>query len=290
MNDAYNAVMKMYGADDFKKLIDKWDRFSANVNSLPADLPIVLPDIILRADSGAGVTFLIKTLAAYLSEKENLISFYGDYPFFEFYFEYVQGESDFGEIERFNNCVTQAAGFRNEFRGIIKIDIDEWMGHHDEKYFRLFLENLASNSDQWLIILTYSETEEKKVKAMDVVIRSYLRVEKINLPFPHSEDFVKYMVDEFFDKYNLCIEPDGFDLLIKTIDRMRKGNHFDGYKTVRIFALSIIYELLSGEGDFSDCVTVEMLKDFTCDSKYVEDFIFNLSKTGKIGFSDGGAK
>lgn len=290
MNKAYDAVMKMYCAEDFKSLIDKWDRLSANVRTLPADLPIVLPDIILKASSGAGVTFLLQKLSDYLSEKENLISLYGDYPFFEFYLEYAAEGDSFGEIERFNRCVTQAAGFRNEFRGIIRIDIDEWMYHHDDKYFRLFLENLASNSDKWLIVLTYSETDEKAMKAMDVVIRSYLRVEKINLPLPKSEDFVKYMVDEIFDKYNLCVEPDGLELLTKTIDRLRSGDHFDGYKTVRIFALSIVYELLSGEDEFSDCVTVEMLEGFTCDSEYVEDFILNLNQVKKIGFSDGGTK
>lgn len=290
MSDAYNAIMEMYGAVDFKKLIDKWERLSANVKAIPADLPIVLPDIILRASSGSGVTFLLQKLADYLEEKENLISFYGDYPFFEFLLGYVSDGDNFGEIERFNACVTQAAGFRNEFRGIIRIDIDEWMGHQDEKYFRSFLENLASNSEKWLIILTYSETDERTTRAMDVVIRSYMRVEKITLDMPESSDFVKYMVDDIFNKYDLCVEDDGIALLTETVDKLRCGNHFDGYKTVRIFGMGIVYELLSGEGDFSKCITAEMLKDFARDGEYVEKFILNLSRTNKIGFSDGGAK
>ncbi len=286
MNEFYDAIMQMHGAEEFKNLIKKWDRLSSNISKIPADLPILLPDVILEASSGSGMTYLLQKLADYLSERENLISFYGDYKFFEFVLGYSSEGEPFGEIDRFNECVSLAAGFRNEFRGIIRIDIDEYMGRQDEKYFRSFLEHLASNSEKWLIILTYAGGNEKDIKAMDVTIRSYMRVEKIRLEMPSSEEFTEYL-EEVFGKYGLCVTEDGKELLEETVEKLRENKSFDGFKTVRLLGIGIVYELLSGDGDFSECLTADKLRPFSAESEYIGNFILNLAKPHQIGFSGG---
>lgn len=288
MNEFFDAIMEMHGAEEFKNLIRKWERLSSNTRKFPVDLPLLLPDIILQASSGSGVTYLLQKLSDYLSVKENLISFYGDYKFFEFVLGYSSENEPFREIDRFNECVSLAAGFRNEFRGIIRIDIDEFMGHQDEKYFRSFLEHLASNSDKWLIILTYAGGSEQDMKAMDVTIRSYMRVEKIRLEMPTSEEFTGYL-EEIFGKCGLCIADDGKVLLAETVEKLRENKDFDGFKTVRILGMGILYELLSGEGDFSECLTADTLRAFSAGGEYISKFIINLAKPRQIGFI-GGAK
>ena len=74
MNEFYDAIMQMHGAEEFKNLIKKWDRLSSNISKIPADLPILLPDVILEASSGSGVTYLLQKLADYLSEKVNKLA------------------------------------------------------------------------------------------------------------------------------------------------------------------------------------------------------------------------
>lgn len=282
MSKEYEAIMNMKGAEDFKRLIEKWEKLSQNIRSLPDDLPFVLPDIILSAASGSGVTYLLQRLAEYLETKNNLISFYGDESFFEFSLEYTPENAPFTEIDRFNERVTLAAGFRNEFRGIIRIDVNEWLGHEDEKYFIRFLENLAGNSDKWVIILTYSDKNERESRAMDVLIRAHMRVEKIKLDHQTPEKYVEYL-EEILEKYDLSIDESGRQLLIDAVGTLCRSSYFDGFKTIRLFAQGLIYELLADDGFcLGKPFTAEDLSAFSSDGEYVKNFMLYHGKAGGI--------
>ncbi len=279
MSKEYEAIMNMKGAEDFKTLIGKWEKLSQNIKSLPEDLPFVLPDIILSAASGSGVTYLLQKLADYLETKNNLMSFYGDEKFFEFSLEYTPEAAPFTEIDRFNERVSLAAGFRNEFRGIIRIDIDEWLGHEDEKYFIRFIENLAGNSDKWVIVLTYSDKKEREARAMDVLIRAHMRVEKIKLNHQTPEKYEEYL-EEILEKYELSIDDSGRTLLIDAIETLGRSNYFDGFKTIRLFAQGLIYELLANDFSFGKPLTADDLGAFSFDGDYVKNFMLYHGKAG----------
>ena len=135
---AYEKIMNKKGLDEFQRLVTKWKTLSEGIEARSTGLPIILPDIFLISPSGTGRTMLLSLLAEFLSERRNLLEFYGDVKYFEFMLNYCRPEEPFTEITRLMSQVNVAAGFRNEYKGILFIDVDEWLGHFNEKHFISF--------------------------------------------------------------------------------------------------------------------------------------------------------
>ena len=159
----------------------------------PMNAPIILPDMLWVAQSGVGKTNLLKLMAEYLSSQNNLMEFYGDVKFFEFLLNYCPPNEYFSELQRLIDEIDNAAGFRNEFKGIVHIDINEWLDHFEEKHFVSLMEYLSSNSDKWLIVLSVYSDKKDKIHNLNAFLSMYLRIEKITLSFPKTEDLFEFM-------------------------------------------------------------------------------------------------
>ncbi len=280
-----NIFHKLENYKPIEALLKKWDVFSSNIDKKPVDMPIIIPDMLWKTPAGIGKTHLLNLIAEYLHEKNNIMSFYGDVKFFEFYLEYCEPNMPFKEIQRLMNEVQVAAGFRNEYRGMIHIDVSEWVGRAREKHFLTFLEYLSENSDNWLIVLSMPKKENKDSKEMEAIINSYLRVETIVLDMPETEVFVDVCC-EYLSRYDIILLGNARELIEKTIDRLKENEYFDGFKTIGRLCQDIVYYVYSREKSVKKLLTAVDLKDFSSDSNYTA-YIIENSK-GKIGFSFGG--
>ena len=164
MNRNYDAIMQLIGADEFKLLIQKWDRLSSNIKRNPPEKPVLLPNLLWIGKSGIGRTKLMSLMSEYLFSKGNLMDFYGDVRFFEFLLGYIPRGQPFTELQRLEDELDIAAGFRNEFRGAILVDIDQWVDHYEEMYFSSFMEYLSAHSDKWMIVLSVSNPSKEKLQ------------------------------------------------------------------------------------------------------------------------------
>ena len=120
---------------------------------------------IPRFTFGNGRTTMLQLLSEYLTEKNDLMDFYGDVKYLEFMLNYCPSGEHFSELQRLMNEIDNAAGFRYEYRGIVYIDIDEWIGHFEEKHFVSFMEYLSDNSDSWLVVLSVSKYAECSLRS-----------------------------------------------------------------------------------------------------------------------------
>ncbi len=286
MNLWYEKIMELKEADEFKQIVRKWETLSINMKKSSLKTAVILPDMLLVAKSGVGKTKVLSLMSEYLASKGNLMDFYGDVKFFEFSMGYCAPDTTFTELTRLIDEVNSAAGFRNEFRGIIRIDIDEWLYHFEEKYFADFCEYLAANSEKWLIVLSVYTDEEAVLHKLEAFLSMYLRLERVTLSLPKTEELFDY-IEEKLALYGLSLAEDGRALLFKTIETLRESKYFDGFKSVRMICQDIAYEVFSQE-DFRDYVlTAQDLKGFAYDSEYVNKTVVNMEKLSKIGFTAG---
>ncbi|MEE0928213.1 MAG: hypothetical protein UIG59_03390 [Acutalibacteraceae bacterium] len=282
MNKYYDEIMQLKEGDELVALVKKWEILSGNIKNYPTDLPVLLPDMLWVAKSGVGQTRLLRLLSEYLASKGNLMDFYGDVKFFEFVLGYCKPDVEFTEIQRLMCEVSNAAGFRNEFRGIMRIDVNEWINHYEEKYFADFCEYLAANSEKWLIVLAVDTDDEKKIHNLEAFLSMYLRLEKITLSMPKTEDLFEY-IERKLSGYGLTLSDDGKQLLTATINKLRKNRYFDGFKTIRLLCQEIAYTVFSKENLVSYNLTAKDLADFAPDSEFVSKTEINFEKTRKIG-------
>ena len=282
MNTYYEQLMKYKGADELKILINRWEILSENLSKRSFDAPILLPELFVYTSPGYGNTQLLSLLAGYLDSKKNLMSFYGDVKFFEFKLDYCSPEKDFRELYRFIEAVDNAAGFRNEFRGIIRINVNEWLGHHKEKHFLEFLQFLEINTPHWLIILTVSSTEKNDdTKAMEAVVSMYLRMETVTLHMQSDEDLIAFAENQL-EKYDLKLDDDAKCLLKESVSVLRKNKYFYGLHTVASLCNDIVYSIYSASTDVSHVITADMLSDFRADGDYIKRTLMKIET--KLGF------
>lgn len=282
MNQFYEKIMQLKEAEEFKAVIKRWNILSENLRTKPINAPIILPDMLWVAKSGVGKTNLIKLMSEYLSCQKNLMEFYGDVKYFEFLMSYCSPNEHFYELQRLIDEVGNAAGFRSEFKGIVYIDINEWIDHFEEKHFISLMEYLSANSDKWLIILSAYSDKNDKIHNLNAFLSMYLRIEKVTLSFPKTEDLFEN-IESMLNKYGLTLEDDAKRLLSDTIDKLRKNKYFDGFKTVMMLCQDIVYDVFSNENIGKSSLDAKMLSKFSSDSEYIKNMVANIERVNRIG-------
>lgn len=279
----YEKIVQLNTSDEFKRIIEKWQILSNNMKQYPMNASVLLPDMLWVAKSGVGVTNLLKLMSEYLAEQKNLMDFYGDVKFFEFLLNYCDPHEKFTELQRLMEEVNHAAGFRSEFRGVVHVNITEWLTHFEEKHFISFMEYLSANSDKWLVVLTVDTEDEKKLHNLESFLSMYLRLEKVTLGLPDTATLFEY-VERNLRSYGLILEDDASRLLTDTLNKMRKHKYFDGFKSIKMLCQDIVYSVFSKDDMGSYSLNAEMLKAFSADSEYVKRTIGNIERVNKIGF------
>lgn len=281
-----------YQLDNYKpiqELFNRWEIFSKNISQKPENMPIIIPDMVWKTPAGIGKTHLINIISEFLYSHKNIMDFYGDVKYFEFYLEYCSPNEYFSEIQRLMNEVSVASGFRNEYRGIIHIDVSEWVSKSKEKHFRTFLEYLSQNSDNWLIIISIPLMKDESTKEIEAIINSYLRIDTIILDMPSSDKIVDICC-EYFSKYEIKLLEDARLLIKSTIDKLKENKYFDGFKTVQMLCQDIVYYIYSHNDLVKKPICAVDLMEFSSESNYTA---FVISKNeekarGVIGFRYGG--
>ena len=279
----YNKIMEQKGMSEFKELIKKWEVLSCNIKERPIDAPIILPDIFLVSPSGAGRTFLLELLADYLVSRGNLMDFYGDVKYFEFMLNYCPPDQPFSELSRLMNEVDNAAGFRNEYKGIVFIEIDEWVEHCKEKHFLSLLEYLSDNSHTWLLVLSLSDRFGKDADKVEAVVSAFLRTEKVTIEAPATCELIEY-AKEILDGYGFALKADAAKLLCETVDKLRENEYFDGYKTVKKLCADIAYTVYSKPKRAPRWLGADTIAEFAPDGEYVRKMMIKIEQRKAIGF------
>ena len=282
MNPYYEEIMALKEADEFKTVIERWRILSENIRQFPTNAPILLPDMLWNAPSGVGKTNLLHLMCEYQASKKNLMDFYGDVKFFEFLLSYCPPNAPFSELPRLMEAVRDAGGFRSEYRGVMHINVCEWLDHYEEPHFVSLMEYLAANSDKWLIVLSLYTEDEEKLHNFAAFLSMYLRLERVTLSLPGTPDLLTY-VESIFAQYGLTVEEDARQLLTATIDTVRRNRYFDGFKTIKMLCQDIVYAVFS-HNKCTDRLTAAMLTDFAPDSEYVRRRVASIERINRIGF------
>lgn len=289
MGRYYDEIMNLEYADNLKNIVKKWKLLSDNLADKPRNAARLLPDMLMVMPTGAGRTTLLRLLSEFLDEQKNLLDFYGDVKFFEFLLSYCPPHHDFTEFTRLMEEVGNAAGFRSEFRGVVSIDISEWLDHFEEKHFLSFLEYLSNNSDLWLIVLTVSSLKEDKLKSLEAFLKMFLRLVTVEINMPQTDILLDY-IERKLSEFGISIDTDGRAILYHTLEKLRKQKYFDGYKSVRLLCQDIAYSYFTLETPGNPCLDADFLSAFGSESEYVERMMLTFSKQSRIGLLSGGGK
>ena len=211
------------------------------------------------------------------------MDFYGDVTFFEFMLDYCHPDAPFNEITRFGIAVREAMGFRNEYRGIVFVEVDEWLEHFEEKHFKTFMEYISDNSDEWLVVLSVSPQSEEKLAAFEAFVSSYIRIERVAIKKPTCDAFMEYLNNKL-NAYGLELDKEAYDTVMKTIAVLCENRYFDGYKTISMLCEDIVYKVYTSGVPIYKKLTADSVSYFSADGEYLKRLLAKMVRVNKIGF------
>ncbi len=276
-NAYYDQIMALNGMGQFKDVMERWQRFSENSYKFQAKPGLVLPDLLWVSDNGIDRTGLLKLLTNYLDVAGNLMDFYGNVKYFEYYLEYNSDANNSFEIAKIAEKIRDAAGFRSEYRGLLSIDLNEWIGHFHEDNFIDVLKYLSTMEDDILFIFNIHNYDKAEVEKLMQVLILFFRLEVIEMNLPDSEELGQYIKKEI-QEYGLNLDPEAEDMVISTVNRLREDKYFAGYQMLDRLAGDIVYSVYTSTPPYNGIVTKGMISAFAPNGIYVSELIENNTR------------
>ncbi len=281
-NRYYDQIMELNGMEDMKEEVRHWEILAENIGQFPLEQEILLPDYFWIAPSGSGKSMLLNLLANYLEDRE-IMTFTGNKKVIEFELGYCKKEESFGELSRLIEKISYEAGYRQRFRGILAVHISAWAGHMHEKYMYSFLEFLAENTKDWLIVLI-ADVDKEQAQIMKKQIAYHLRIKTVEIRLPKVNVLYEYL-EKKCGTYGIQISEEAGQILKDTIHTLKDSSHFEGYNTLNLMVQEMIYELYSKQRLVSKTITGDMLSAYGAKGDYTKNYMETVSKKQKIGFS-----
>lgn len=111
--------------------------------------------------------------------QKNPDKFYGEVPCICYKVNYVAPFNEFKELKNLIMRIKENTGLRSEFRGVVALNIDEWIGHEQDDYFSIFLKYLHDHST-YIQCIFYSQDNQKIADMMKVTVQ-YLTIQVQNI-------------------------------------------------------------------------------------------------------------
>ena len=280
MKKYYDIIIDLKGIDEFKEMLNRLHNFYIKNDALP---DIKLRNYLLISKRGGGITTLVKTFAEYLNAAK-AIEFCGTVKSFEFKLEYIAPELYFSELTRLNNAISGFAGYNRFYKGIICININEWLDHIGESHFMKFLNYISSNNDKLLAIFCIHSDTKNKLEAVESVLASHLRIDSLTLRFPDENELVELMESQYIQDKGFSFTEDAKTLLSETIKEIASENQFNGFKSIVQLSNDILFNIITTDWGGNKHISADMLSCYSKDSNYVKRTKTRIGSELTIGF------
>ena len=280
----FNSIMELKGADELKATVKRLHIFLENKETHLLN-DITLPNHLWVIKRGGGVSTLVKFFTEYLYAAR-AIDFCGTVKSFEFKLDYIAPDAFFSELTRLDNTISGLAGHHRQYKGVVCVNIDEWLEHTSEVHFSNFLDYIASNNDRLLVIF-YTHNESKNIiDAAETALSSHLRVEMLSLRFPDATELIDFVEAKHIKSRGFSFTEDARTLLYESIVELAAGKHFKGFKSVEQLANDILYSVLSSDLGENKKITANMIIGYGKDSIYVKRAKAQIGIRKVIGFAE----
>jgi len=280
-SESYKAIMALSGAEEFKEVVRGIQNLKDKVKG-HLTCSLTMPAMLWIIQIGGGVTTMVALLAEYLSE-EKVKDFMGEAKFIEFKLGYNSSDESFSELKRLHEAIKKNTGHRYDYRGILCVNIDEWIVHSTELYFLDFLEFIDYNRKSILTVFTTHSKTAKDIVNIEAVISSRMSLETITIDFPETNELLALIDDKFVKASGYSLSNDARELLSAHIKTRVLSSSFDGFKNIERLGEEIVtYAIKSTKR--RKTITAELLSPY-CEKQLNQAKALNsLRNKAPIGF------
>ncbi len=274
----YIGIQSLCGMEELKGFADKLLLTAENARRIGMRYP-TLPNLILEADHGFGITRCVHLVAILLKEQK-LMRFSGEEECFELCINNIEKDFD-GLLRRVN----LAAGFYAEFNGVIGLDLSGIFRRNEQlpDISRLmeFIDDQQGRIMFLCVIPLRTPAELSRQFKRQFISRTPLVT--LRLPFPTGKQVLPFTTG-ILEERGFTLSPEAEAVLLSAIERLLRDKDFEGFQTLTNLTDEIIWRLLSGGSLQTPYVTEEALQFLREDEFYLTSAVLAGGRTRRIGF------
>jgi len=235
-------IETLIGLEPLKKWIKETESIGEKYKDIALSSKIFNNSVyLLSINRGNGLTTILELMSQTL-KKLGLITFDGRCDYIEWTLGYSDNPHEFPSFEGLLRILNKCEQ-RGKFKGIVSLNIEEWIDHLFEKKFEQILEFVWNNKDDILFVFTIPYVEDDVIERVTSRIDDVISVRTMKFVPPSEEEYFVYFT-ELFKKYEININEDIFPLFITKITTEKNDGRFFGFNTVKKIANEITYKMI----------------------------------------------
>jgi hypothetical protein len=259
MHERIKNLNQLCGAENFK----------ASLAATEKSEPVRSPHFLWLVKRGGGVTTMLDMLAQALEESRGL-EFCGDVRFIEFSVDYIPPESFLSELKRLNDAMMRSVGRRHEFKGILCVNLDNWVGHENEGHFETLLDFLAYKQDKLMLVFTLHSANKATAKKFEAAVAMKMCIETVEIDFPKPDKLASHIEEHYIKPQGFAFSSGAQELVAKYIDKISASERFAGFKTAKRLTENIL-RCFQNADNSGEIITEEIVE------RCCEDYLGKLS-------------
>lgn len=144
-------------------------------------------------------------------------SFDGLSPYVYFKLPYVQPCDHFKELRRLILRIRDQTGLRAHYKGIVAIEVTEWIGHEREEYFTIFLKYLYDHRDHWQTVMVLNDCKAAQMQKFLTACVRYLTPKLIHIRLFEDAASLFEVLQAAFQKCGKRISHDAASMLAEAM-------------------------------------------------------------------------
>lgn len=172
---------------------------------------------------------------------------------------YIPPCDPFKELRRLILRIHENTGLRANFKGVVAIEVSEWIGHEREDYFSVLLKYLYDHRSFWRIAVILNNCTPNQINRFISSCARYITPRLFNVNLFSDQDTLCCMIRQEFAQQGKTITQDAAELMAEAMAR----SDLKDARSLTLIERSV-EETISFAGN-SKSVTSDIIRDYLMD-------------------------
>ncbi len=198
---------------------------------------------LFSINRGNGLSTVIE-MAANILKKHDMIAFHGACPVYEFNMPYCGPGEQFHALNAFLEGLQKRSTRESFFRGIVVMNIEEWVDHVEESKFSELLTLAAELQESILFVFRIPYLEDTAVQGVQRRLDDLFTTRTMRVAPPTNEQYFEFFKQQF-PGYGIDVNPSAYAVFCEKLALEKSDGKFYGYNTIRKICDEVLYYMIA---------------------------------------------
>jgi len=237
-------VDDLIGLDNLKKWMNEINKISSSFREVTTKTNVIKNiSYLISVNRGNGLSTILQLMTETL-KNSGLVEFAGKRDYIEWKLTYSENPNDFNSFEGLLRTLSRAEVTSEGFKGIVSIDVEEWLDYLTDKRFDLLLKFVWDNRDDIVFVFSVPFVENTVLDKLYDRIDDVISTRIMKFVPPSDEQYFAFLKKNF-ENYNMTVDEESYNSFVIKITTEKNDGKFYGFNTVRKISNEILYSVIA---------------------------------------------